>query len=124
MSETPTGSISDISPEILTILQVDFKTELQKLLKSRVKWRKAQNYSETLAHFLMLCTSIIAISASLYKYESLIFITACLSVLSQSLLKFSSYCHNECVERNVLINNLLKRIEMREITLNTIETSI
>ena len=123
MSDSPTVSLRDIKIDVMHEVQDDFKKTVHYLLKSRKKWRKIENYSETIAHILMLFGTIMTFSAGIFDNKILSFIAGGILSLSAALLKLAAYCHAECLERNSILNEHLTRINMKSIPLNTPQVS-
>lgn len=82
--------------------------EIEDLCKSREKWRKVSNYSEAIGNFLVLAAAIVSFASGIYEENIVSFIGGCLATSAISLVKFSIYANNECIERNKSLNKLLK----------------
>ena len=87
--------------------------EIRSLVKSRNKWKKRSNITETLGQLSILVSTILAFASGVYKGEdSLAFAAGCVNAASLSFLRFSSYSFNESNERNVSLNILLNRVNV------------
>lgn len=96
------------------VINPNINNEIEDLLKSRNKWRKVANISETLGNLSIAAAAMLSFASGVYKYnDSLAFASGCVNVVSISLLKFSSYSAGESVERNKLLNELLLRTNVQ-----------
>lgn len=120
MSSSPAGSLKDIQIDIIHELQTDINTQFKMLVKSRALWRKIENWSETIAHILMIVSAVLSFASGQYKsIEVLPFLAGIVSVLVIALLKFANYAKNECLERNILLKPILERVGVKPIPINT-----
>ena len=95
------------------IINPDISEEIKSLLKSRNRWKKISNVTETFGHFLILSSTILAFASGVYKCnDSLSFAAGCVNAASISFLRFSSYAFNESNERTTSLNTLLARINV------------
>lgn len=89
--------------------------EVEELCKSREKWKKISNYTETTGNFLILASAIVSFASGIYEENIISFIGGCLAASSISLIKFSIYANNECIERNSSLAKLLKYFNVNPI---------
>ena len=108
MSHISLNELKQIIEEEL--INPNIKKEIEKLINSRNNWKNISNICETSGQILLVGSTIMTFSSSIYKNNiSLAFIAGSLNVTSISLLKFSSYAAGESIERNKLLNDLLVR---------------
>lgn len=92
------------------IINPDIHQEINSLLKSRNKWKRISNITETLGNIFILSSTMLSFASGVYSdNKSLSFVAGCSNVMSISLLKFSSYSSSESTERSKLLNDLLAR---------------
>lgn len=96
------------------VINPTINNEIDKLLKSRNKWRKISNISETVGNLLIVVATILTFANGVYNCNSaLAFSAGCVNVASISILKFSTYSAGESSERNRLLNELLIRVNVQ-----------
>lgn len=104
------------------VINPNMTDEIKSLLRSRNKWRRVSNISETSGQLLMLGSTMLAFASGVYKCnDSLSFAAGCVNVASISMLKFATYASNESIERNKLLNELLVRCNVIPMPTPTIE---
>lgn len=102
------------------LINPDIKEEVIELLKSRKKWKKISNITETMGQVLIAVSTILAFAGGVYDENTgLAFAAGCVSTTSLALLNFSKYSLGESNERNNLLNSLLIRINLQVFPENT-----
>lgn len=99
-------------PVLNNIVVPNYIAEVDDIIKSRHKWRKAASIIEALGQLLLGAASVLAFSAGFFNNTYLTFSAACCSTLCLALGRLSTYAENECVERNTILKRLFKRIEL------------
>lgn len=106
------GELHNIIEE--QIINPSVSEEIQTFVKSRKKWRKVSNVTETFGQLCIVASTILAFAGVFYRSEpSLGFAAGSINVASLAFLKFSTYAAGESSERNKLLNDLLIRCNVK-----------
>ena len=97
-------------PVFRDIIAPDFNAEIRDVVAWRHIWRKLANWVEGIAHIMLGVASILAFSAGFFNTPMLSYAAACASTVCLAMLRFSAYANNESIERNDILNNLLRTI--------------
>lgn len=120
------GELHDIVEE--QIINPTIGEEINSFVKSRKKWRKVSNITETFGQVCIVASTILAFAGVFYRSEpSLNFAAGSINVASLAFLKFSTYAAGESSERNKLLNDLLVRCNIKPLdqpTTNNTQPSI
>jgi hypothetical protein len=108
---SPVESLKDVRVDVINDVAHSVQNEISHLARSRVRWKRFENFSEATAQVFMIFTSVLSFSGATYQQAPyLSFLGGVSSVLTIALLKFSNYCHAESLERTALLNSLLVRV--------------
>lgn len=105
----------ELTSDVLTNIVVpEYKDEIKDIIIWRRKWRKIANWAEASAQILLGMGTILAYSAGFFNTKYLSFASGCCSTLCVILLRYSKYANGESNERNKILNDLLKKIDIDE----------
>lgn len=101
--------------KILHELETYYYDDIVHNMNSRKNYKLTSDIMEVLGHIALILSIIISFSAGYFKYEILSFIAGGIGTLSVGLFRFSSYTLKESKERTLIVNTILKSLNMREI---------
>lgn len=88
--------------------------DIESCIRTRTRWKKVADWTETLAHVFLGFNSILAFLAGVYQEERVLLICAGItSTLSIVLLKFADYSLKESEERHKTLCQYLKYFHVR-----------
>lgn len=109
---TPLGVAGDTSLRDKVLREViapDFEREVRDVVAWRHNWRKIANWSEGIAHLLLVVATALAYSAGYFdSIRELAYAAGCVNVVVLALLRFAAYANKESSERNAILNRFLK----------------
>ena len=104
---------TDLRPQIFNeIISADFITNIKTLVRLKNKYNSLSNSLESIAHLLLILSAILAFATGYFKYELLIFISGSITIISVALLRYSLYLTNESTEKNNMLSNMLKMVNI------------
>ena len=106
-----------LKEKVLDMVIEDFKREIFIIIRSKRRLYIVTNWTEYLAQISIFLSAIVAFVGGFYKIEILTIVAGCLSVLSISLMKLSSYADREMHER---ANSLVKSMNTIGISTNVL----
>jgi hypothetical protein len=108
--------MSKISEEIINdiknrLIEPSYRSEVERLLYEKKNWKKSGQVFEVSSKVFLALGSIISFSAGFYQdIPILSFVSGSVSVVSLSLLQFSSFCYLEHKRQSNELNVWLKKL--------------
>jgi len=108
MNKISEDIINDIKNRLV---EPSYKTEVERLLYEKKNWKKSGQVFEVSSKVFLALGSIISFSAGFYQdIPILSFVSGSVSVVSLSLLQFSSFCYLEHKRQSNELNVWLKKL--------------
>lgn len=108
MNKISEDIINDIKNKLV---EPSYKTEVERLLYEKKNWKKSGQVFEVSSKVFLALGSIISFSAGFYQdIPILSFVSGSVSVVSLSLLQFSSFCYLEHKRQSNELNVWLKKL--------------
>lgn len=104
-----------LKDKILNKLEEYYYEDITHNMNSRKNYKLTSDIMEVLGHIALILSIILSFSSGYFKYEWLSYISGCTGVISVGLFRFSSYTLKESKERTLIVNTILKSLNMKEI---------
>jgi hypothetical protein len=104
-----------LKDKILHELETYYYDDIVHNMNSRRNYKLTSDVMEVMGHVALIFSIIISFSAGYFKYEWLSFLSGCTGVVSVGLFRFSTYTLKESKERTLIVNTILKSLNMNEI---------
>jgi hypothetical protein len=108
---------------LVTLIEPNYKSEIIQNLKLRKRFKNYGIFFETLSKFFVGVGSVMSFAAGIYKYEIMSFLAGTTSVVSLVLLQYASFSYRESKKLSLEINNILKKLNITTINIETTSTS-
>jgi len=93
------------------LVEPSYKTEIERLLFEKKNWKKSGQVFEVSSKVFLAVGSIVSFAAGFYQDIPIIsFVSGTISVVSLSLLQFSSFCYLEHKRQSNELNIWLKKL--------------
>lgn len=108
--------MTKISEEVIyyiknSLIEPSYKTEVERLLAEKKNWKKSGQVFEVSSKVFLALGSIISFAAGFYQEIPILsFVSGTVSVVSLSLLQFSSFCYLEHKRQSNELNIWLKKL--------------
>lgn len=92
------------------IIAPDYRFEIQNVVTSRHRWKKAANWFEGMAQVFLGVSTMLCFAAGFFGDKYWAFAAGCCSTCCQVLIWSSTYAENESAERHSILSRLLAGI--------------
>jgi len=96
-------------------LEIYYYDDIVDNMNGRRNYKTVSDVMEVLGHIALLISITVSFSAGYFDYNILSFIAGGLGTLSVGLFGFSTYALKESKERTIIVNTILKSLNMKEI---------
>jgi len=104
-----------LQAECATLIDDDFKQEIQSAIKSRVLWQKLTKVMDVGSHLLQGTTTILAFMSAAASAPVLSVVAGCAGVGATVCMSYSMYCKNQYNSQTKIIESMCSKINVVDI---------